>query len=547
MVIAVAILPLPGRATSAASVPVLVIDGRGFGHGVGMAQDGAYWMGVAGARTEQILGQFYPGTSLGRGQGPVRVAVGDVGPAPTNVVFAFPTGGELRDARSGEQSPGFPVAVPPGGLVRIVWENGRYRVERADGRGQVAIGRPRLASHRQQIDVPGTTTTTAPPQSTSTTAPPSSTTTTAPAIEPPTPSPGPTSTTTTTPTGPNDPPPSPPPQQQQAVTTSRPVIAIPANNGTVDLPYRQRKYRGVLEANAGGGPLRVINEVDVETYLKGMGEVRDPRWPPAGLRAQAIAARTYALRAMLVGGGEICDTQRCQVYLGAQAEYAAMNKAVDDSRGQVLVYGRQLASAVYSANGGGHAASREEGFGVAEDNSAPYLRPAPYTTQDPHPWSVTVGLDAVAARLGYRGTITSVTATRTGPSGRVLEVTIDGTAGPKPVQGIAFDAALGLKSTLFTLRLDTAEVAPEPPPPDDVVMQAPPEQAAAVVEELTESTIAVPRASRSRTVPTLDLDDGAPIGRDRGESTAEEVAAIFAAWAAMAIAGAAWLTLSRRT
>ena len=53
----------------------LVIEGRGFGHGVGMAQDGAYWMGRAGASTEEILGHFYPGTGIGRATGSVRVAV----------------------------------------------------------------------------------------------------------------------------------------------------------------------------------------------------------------------------------------------------------------------------------------------------------------------------------------------------------------------------------------------------------------------------------------------------------------------------------------
>ncbi|MDP9442402.1 MAG: SpoIID/LytB domain-containing protein, partial [Actinomycetota bacterium] len=71
LVIAATALPVPARA----AVPVLVIDGRGFGHGVGMAQDGAFWMGRAGASTDQILSQFYPGTKSGRSRGMVRVPV----------------------------------------------------------------------------------------------------------------------------------------------------------------------------------------------------------------------------------------------------------------------------------------------------------------------------------------------------------------------------------------------------------------------------------------------------------------------------------------
>ncbi|MDQ1374871.1 MAG: stage sporulation protein, partial [Actinomycetota bacterium] len=69
--LAAAVLPRPAPA----AVPVLVVDGRGFGHGVGMAQDGAYWMGRAGASTNQILGHFYPGTALGKATGAVRIAV----------------------------------------------------------------------------------------------------------------------------------------------------------------------------------------------------------------------------------------------------------------------------------------------------------------------------------------------------------------------------------------------------------------------------------------------------------------------------------------
>ena len=141
-----------------------------------------------------------------------------------------------------------------------------------------------------------------------------------------------------------------------------------------------------------------------------MGEVLDPKWPPASLRVQAIAARTYALRAM-AAGGEICADDRCQVYLGQQVEYPAMDKAVSETAGQVLMFARALASTVYSANGGGVSATREEGFGASEagsDAAYPYLRAAPYPTGDPMPWSVTVGVGDVATRLGYPGQLTGV-------------------------------------------------------------------------------------------------------------------------------------------
>src|SRR5213078_4805374 len=107
---------------------------------------------------------------------------------------------------------------------------------------------------------------------------------------------------------------------------------------------------------------------------------------------------------------------------------------------------------------------REEGFGSgANTGDYPYLQPAPYTTGDPMPWTVKVGAADLATRFGYQGTITGVSIPQTGPSGRAITVQIDGTAGPKPVGGIAFAAGLGLRSTLFTARIEDEDAAPPPP------------------------------------------------------------------------------------
>jgi stage II sporulation protein D len=220
------------------------------------------------------------------------------------------------------------------------------------------------------------------------------------------------------------------------------------------------------------GPLHFVDHVDVEQYLRGMGEVRDPSWPQASLKTQAIAARTYALRSL---GGELCDYDRCQVYLGAGAEYGAMDKAVSDSRGQVVTYGGGLASTVYSSNGGGVSATAPEGFGLGSPNY-PYLQAAPYTTSDPDPWTVKIALSDLGARFGAAG-ITGAHVAQAGPSGRALSVSLDTPTGPKLVDGHQFASGLGLKSTLFTLRIDQADVAPAPPAPADLI-QVPPDQLA---------------------------------------------------------------------
>jgi len=312
-----ALLPAPA---ARASVSVLVLDGRGHGHGVGMAQDGAYWMARGGADLAGILGHFYPGAGFGSATGPVRVVVHVDDDA--DEVLTFPGGGELRSPLSGPQHAGFPVRVGPGAAVRVRFD-GAYRVS---GAGEVSA-----RSAVQPLPLPTSTTTTSSSTSTSTTS------TTSPVV----PGPG-------RPAPP--PPPGAPPAGAPEQASPEPVWAVPNGDGTVGAPVRQAVYRGVVEATAAAGPLRLVNQLDVEQYLRGMGEVRDPTWPPAALQAQAVVARTYALRAM-AANGEICDTQRCQVYLGQQAEYGAMDRAVEATRGRVVVYRGRLAAAVYSASG----------------------------------------------------------------------------------------------------------------------------------------------------------------------------------------------------
>jgi SpoIID/LytB domain protein len=144
-----------------------------------------------------------------------------------------------------------------------------------------------------------------------------------------------------------------------------------------------------------------------------------------------------------------------------------MDAAVNATKGQVLVHGGALAEAVYSANAGGVTATPEEGFGPGSP-APPYLRSAPYTTQNPDPWTVRLGLSELGARLGYPGGVTAVQVSRAGPSGRAMEVTFEGEAGPVTVDGKRFASTLGLRSTLFTLALEGGAeppaASPEGPP-----------------------------------------------------------------------------------
>ena len=392
--------PSAAQAQAQASGGALLIDSRGSGHGVGMAQDGALALGLAGASATDILGTFYPGTSIGKGSGTVAVPVLEpAGP----VVISFPSGGEVRDAPSGGQSAGFPVSVSPGGSVQLSFDGGNYHATPQAG---AAVATPP---------------TTPAPKPVATTAPPASPVPTPTTLDllgqiltggtPPAttnPAAAPAQAAAAAPAAAATPAPT------EAVS-GRALWAIPKGDSTVAVS-ETAAYRGRIEASAADGGLRLVNHVDVERYLQGMGEVRDANWPEASLQAQAIAARTYALWTVR-GGRELCPTQTCQVYLGAQAEYAAMNKAVRDTRGQVVTFDGAMIPAVYSANHAGISATVAEGFGPSASD-VPYLVPVAYPNADPVAQTIRMELPDVARRLGYNGDLATVRITRVGPSGR---------------------------------------------------------------------------------------------------------------------------------
>lgn len=452
-------------APARASVPVLVLDGAGWGHGVGLSQWGAEYLARTGRSAEDILATFYPGAGLGTASGPVRVAVHT--PSVATTTLTFPQGGEVRSPLEGEQASGFPVQVGPGGRVRLSYDGG-YRVD-VVVTGQSSSG---AATPYQQrpcwFFCPPPTQPPPPPPTTPPTAPPPP----PPEQSPPAPQPPPDQ-------GPGaGPPPSEAPEPAPtSASTGGPVWAVPTAGGTTTLDDRGRSYRGILEAPAGG--FRLVNVVDVEDYLRGMKEVPGT-WPAAAVQAQTVAARTYALRSMQTGG-ELCDDARCQVYVGQTAESQGQNAAVAATSGRVVTHGGALATAVYSADAGGVSATTLEGFGTP-DGVYPYLRAVPYETDNPLPWHLEVTLADLGARFAYPGTVTGLRVAEAGPSGRALQVLLEGSAGEVAVEGRAFARSLGLRSTRFTAAVGAAEGAPPPPPPAEDTLQALPDDAAAAAQ-----------------------------------------------------------------
>ncbi len=136
-------------------------------------------------------------------------------------------------------------------------------------------------------------------------------------------------------------------------------------------------YRGSLRVLVNPrGTLNVVNRVDLEDYLYGVvpAEMGPKRFDAIeGLKAQAVAARTYALahRGQFESEGyDICPGPKCQAYGGAAVEDPLSTAAVDGTRGLVLAYGGEFADALYVSTCGGVTENVENVF---SGGPVPYL------------------------------------------------------------------------------------------------------------------------------------------------------------------------------
>jgi stage II sporulation protein D len=220
---------------------------------------------------------------------------------------------------------------------------------------------------------------------------------------------------------------------------------------TLRLPSGDRVYRGALRLSNKD----TVNVVGMERYLKGVVAAEMPAlWHPQALRAQAVAARTYAAFQRADNASryyQICDTSACQVYKGFAAEQPQTNDAIDATKGEIRTYGGAPAFTQFSASNGGYSVA----------GSQPYLQalPDPFDT-----YSWTKPLDAAAvARIETAyptlGTLTGVQIlVRDGKGaygGRVTSIRLVGknqaVTTSKDLTGDQFRSLLGLKSTLFTV------------------------------------------------------------------------------------------------
>jgi len=216
-------------------------------------------------------------------------------------------------------------------------------------------------------------------------------------------------------------------------------------------------YRGALEVvpTSSGPTLNVVNAVSIDKYVRGVisGEMPSS-WPIEALEVQAVAARSFALTGSVHGHGfDLYDDTRSQVYRGISGETASTDRAVNATRGQVVMYGGKVARTYYSASSGGQ--TEDVQFGFPGSAPVPYLKSVddPYDTTSPlHAWKRTFTQGQMQARLGslVKGRLQDIQITKTGVSPRIVSANVVGGGGTTKVSGAQLESALGVYSTWMT-------------------------------------------------------------------------------------------------
>ncbi|MEN1987878.1 SpoIID/LytB domain-containing protein [Paenibacillus sp. ES5-4] len=130
----------------------------------------------------------------------------------------------------------------------------------------------------------------------------------------------------------------------------------------------QRTYRGDMEVSIVNGDLALVNVVPLEQYLYSVvGAEVYSSWPAEALKAQAVAARSYALQqGDRFKIANVVDTTLSQAYNGMGSENDKVNSAVDATAGEVVKSGGKIVEAVFSSNAGGQTAHPSEVWNGAE-------------------------------------------------------------------------------------------------------------------------------------------------------------------------------------
>jgi stage II sporulation protein D len=216
------------------------------------------------------------------------------------------------------------------------------------------------------------------------------------------------------------------------------------------------RYHGALEFRPGRlGGVNAINAALLDDYTAGVVAAEMPAsWALEALKAQAVAARTYAITTNAGGiGWEQWPDTRSQVYRGVAGESPRATTAVRATARQVVTFAGRPVTTFFFSTSGGQTENVEDSF--LGSPARPWLRSVsdPYDTASRlHRWTLSFSLSVAEARLsGYvRGTLQAINVIRTGLSPRVISAQVVGSAGTTTISGPTLKYRLALYDTWAT-------------------------------------------------------------------------------------------------
>ncbi|HEU5318317.1 MAG TPA: SpoIID/LytB domain-containing protein, partial [Chloroflexota bacterium] len=250
--------------------------------------------------------------------------------------------------------------------------------------------------------------------------------------------------------------------------------AVPGRSGIF-----QDTYRGEIVVAPRSDGIETVNRLSLDDYLRGVVPAEMPvSWPSEALKAQTLAARSYAVFQAQTRSSErydVDDTTAFQVYRGANAEHPAVNQVIDATAGQVIAYSGQIVQAYFFSTCSGWTENNESVW--QSGKPVPYLRGIrdvdasgkAYDADSPMTSWATGALTAAQLEEALNGNeatqigqLQAIDLTKRTASGRLLSVTLTGSAGTKTVRPDVLmarfnnarpDGVAPLYSTNFDLRL----------------------------------------------------------------------------------------------
>jgi stage II sporulation protein D len=231
-------------------------------------------------------------------------------------------------------------------------------------------------------------------------------------------------------------------------------------------------YRGAFEVHPGVlGGVNLVNAVGLESYVRGVVARESPAsWPIEALKAQAVAARSYAVTTSRGGQFDHYPDVRSQVYGGVAAETPTTDRAVRETKSEVVTYeGQPVVTFFFSTSGGMTEDVENTPLGSTPQ---PWLKSVedPYDDFSPkHKWGpIRMTLKQAGRKLGglVKGDFEGIDVVRRGKSPRIVSAEIVGSEGRTPTTGGVLRARFGLNDTwaYFTTIVSGEE---EPPPAEE--------------------------------------------------------------------------------